>query len=242
MKEKIVQYFNQLFEDAPKTRKALELKQELTQNALDKYEDLMQEGRYSEEDAYQNVIQSIGDVSELFDDLEEKSLLELSEKDRKKRAMLKSTAVGLYILAGVVFFGLEMISTSVVGYPFDGIGLVAAGLICIIPTIMLVYAANMYPTYTKKENSDMVDAYKAARYSSNNMVEEYQQEKYRSGRNKEIMGAVSCIIWTAALVLYFLISFNLGGWHITWVIFLIAACVQSVAALINSLRKDKERK
>lgn len=103
MKEKIVQYFNQLFEDAPKTRKALELKQELTQNALDKYEDLMQEGRYSEEDAYQNVIQSVGDVRELFGDLEEKNLLELPEKDRKKRAMLKAVAVGLYIFAGVTF-------------------------------------------------------------------------------------------------------------------------------------------
>lgn len=228
MKEKIIQYFNQLFEDAPKTRKALELKQELTQNALDKYEDIIQEGRYSEEDAYQNVIQSVGDVSELFDDLEEKSLLELPEKDRKKRALLKSVAVGLYIFAGVVFFGLEMVSTVVVGYPFEGIGLVAAGLICIVPTIMLVYAANMYPGYSKRE--------------STNMVEEYQQEKYRSGRNKEIMGAVSCIIWTAALVAYFLISFTFGGWHITWVIFLIAACVQSVAVLINSLRMDKEKK
>lgn len=90
MKERIVQYFNQLFEDAPKTRKALELKQELTQNALDKYEDMIQEGRCSEEDAYQNVIQSIGDVGELFEDLEEKNLLELPEKDRKKRADRKS--------------------------------------------------------------------------------------------------------------------------------------------------------
>ncbi len=228
MKEKIIQYFNQLFEEAPKTRKALELKQELTQNALDKYEDMIQEGRYSEEDAYQNVIQSVGDVNELFDDLEEKSLLELPEKDRKKRAMLKAVAVGLYIFAGVIFFSLEMISAVVPAYPFDGIGLVAAGLICIAPTIMLVYAANMYPGYSKKE--------------SMNMVEEFQQERYRSGRNKEIMGAISCIIWTAALVLYFLISFTVGGWHITWVIFLIAACVQSVAVLINSLRMDKEKR
>lgn len=228
MKEKIIQYFNQLFEEAPKTRKALELKQELTQNALDKYEDMIQEGRYSEEDAYQNVIQSVGDVNELFDDLEEKSLLELPEKDRKKRAMLKAVAVGLYIFAGVIFFSLEMISTVVPAYPFDGIGLAAAGLICIAPTIMLVYAANMYPGYSKKE--------------SMNMVEEFQQERYRSGRNKEIMGAISCIIWTAALVLYFLISFTVGGWHITWVIFLIAACVQSVAVLINSLRMDKEKR
>lgn len=228
MKEKIIQYFNQLFEEAPKTRKALELKQELIQNALDKYEDMIQEGRYSEEDAYQNVIQSVGDVNELFDDLEEKSLLELPEKDRKKRAMLKAVAVGLYIFAGVIFFSLEMISTVVPAYPFDGIGLAAAGLICIAPTIMLVYAANMYPGYSKKE--------------SMNMVEEFQQERYRSGRNKEIMGAISCIIWTAALVLYFLISFTVGGWHITWVIFLIAACVQSVAVLINSLRMDKEKR
>ncbi len=228
MKEKIEQYFNQLFEEAPKTRKALELKQELTQNALDKYEDIMQEGRYSEEDAYQNVIQSVGDVRELFDDLEEKSLLELPEKDRKKRAMLKAAAVGLYIFAGVMFFGLETLSATVPGYPFDGMGLAVAGLICIAPTIMLVYAANMYPGYSKKV--------------STNMVEEYQQEKYRSGRNKEIMGAVSCIIWTAALVLYFLISFTVGGWHITWVIFLIAACVQSIAVLINSLRMDKEKR
>mgnify|MGYP006990371118 CR=1 FL=1 len=74
---------------------------------------MIQEGRYSEEDAYQNVIQSVGDVNELFDDLEEKSLLELPEKDRKKRAMLKAVAVGLYIFAGVIFFSLEMISAVV---------------------------------------------------------------------------------------------------------------------------------
>ena len=226
MKDKIKQHFNQLFDDAPKTRKALDLKQEMTQNALDKYEDMVHEG-YSEEDAYQNVIQSIGDVSELFDDLEEKNLLTLPEADRKKIAMLKAVAVGMYILAGVVFFALEMmVEMPGSGWMnYEGLGFVVAGLICIAPTIMLVYTANMYPGYSKKEDTDM--------------VEEYKRTKYLNNRDKAIMGAVSSIIWTLALVMYFVISFTTSAWHITWVIFLIAACAQSVAALVMSLRKDK---
>lgn len=226
MTEKIVQHFNKLFEDAPKTRKALDLKQELTQNALDKYQDLVQEG-YSREDAYENVIQSIGDVSELFEEVEEKNLLMLPEKDRRKRAMIKAVAIGLYILAGVVFFAMEMM-VGLQGFgwmDYEGLGLVFAGLICIAPTIMLVYAANMYPDYSRK-NGDM------------DMVEEYKHMKMRSSRDKAIMGAVSSIIWTLALVLYFLISFTTGAWYITWIIFLIAGCVQSVAVLIANLRKE----
>lgn len=226
MKEKITQYFNQLFEDAPKTRKALELKREMTQNALDKYEDLLQDG-YSEQDAYQNVIQSIGDVTELFEEVEEKNLLMLPEKDRRKRAMIKSVAIGLYILAGVVFFAVEMIAEMPGSgwFNYQGLGIVLAGLICIAPTIMLIYAANMYPEYNRK-SEDM------------DMVEEYKHMKLRSSRDRAIMGAISSIIWTLALVLYFIISFTTSAWYITWVIFLIAACVQSVAVLVVNLRRE----
>lgn len=201
----------------------------MTQNAIDKYEDLLKEG-YSEEDAYQNVIQSIGDVTELFEEVEERNLLELPEKDRKKRAMLKAIAVGLYIFAGVVFFACGAIEEMTRFNQFDqmdydAVGLVLAGLICIAPTIMMVYASNMYPGYSKKKDESM--------------VEEYKYEKYLSNRDKAVMRAVSSIVWTAALVIYFLVSFITYDWYITWVIFLIAACVQSVIALIFSLRKDK---
>ena len=70
MKEKIIQHFNEIFRDAPKTRKALDLKQEMMQNAMDKYDDMVAEG-YLEEDAYHNVINSIGDVTDLFSETEE---------------------------------------------------------------------------------------------------------------------------------------------------------------------------
>ncbi len=229
MQEKIKQYFNQLFEDAPKTRKALELKQEMTQNALDKYEDMLQEG-YSEEDAYQNVIQSIGDVTELFGELEEKNLLVLPEEDRKKRAMLKAVSIGLYIFAVIVFFFFATIGDVFWGngaYMPDltMLGLCLAALICIVPTIMLIYAANMYPNYTKKKED--------------NMVEVYKEERYLDNREKAICSSVSAIVWTLSLVLYFLISFLTFAWYITWVIFLMAACAQAIVLLVFSLRKEK---
>jgi len=229
MKEKIRQHFNRIFAEAPKTRKALDLKQEMIQNAIDKYDDMVADG-YSEEDAYRNVIESIGDVSELFSEVEEKNLFTLSERDRKKKAVLTAAAVGIYIFAAAVFFffGGVMDEESVAfGFDFASFGLVAALLICIAPTIMLVYAANMYPDYTKKEESDMVERYKEARYNSN--------------RETAMRRSVNAIIWTLAVVLYFIISFTSFQWEITWLVFPMALCVQSIARLVFSLREDKKQ-
>lgn len=222
MKEKISQQFNILFADAPKTRKALDLKQEMMQNAMDKYDDMVADG-YSEEDAYHNVVESIGDVSELFPEVEERNLLTLPEKDRKKKAILTAAAVGMYIFAGVVFFSFGFISEITRSYyNLAELGFVLALLICIAPTVMLVYAANMYPTYTKREKDDMVEQYKEAKYSSN--------------KEKAVRKSINSIIWTMALILYFIISFTTFKWYITWIIFLIAICVQAIVRLIFELK------
>lgn len=224
MEEKIKQYFNEVFAKAPKTRQTLELKQEMVQNALDKYNDLKSEG-YTEEDAYQNVVNSIGDVSGLLGEMEEKNLLNLPEKDRKKRAMFKASAVGLYIFAGVVFFSFGTIGDMMIGgsyFDFATLGLCLAALICIPPTIMLVYAANMYPGYIKKEKQDMVEAYKERRYTDN--------------KDKAVRKSINTIIWTIAVIVYFAISFATYAWYITWIIFLIAFCVQAIVGLIFNLK------
>lgn len=226
MKEKIRQHFNQIFADAPKTRKALDLKQEMMQNAMDKYDDMVAEG-YSEEDAYTNVVESIGNVSELFPEMEEQNLLTLPEKDRKKRAMVTAVAVGMYIFAGVVFFGFAVFEDimRIRGFDLSLFGLVVALLICIAPTIMLVYTANMYPDYTKKEQ--------------NSMVERYKEIKHGSNKEKAVRRSINSIIWTLALVLYFIISFVTYAWEVTWVIFPMALCAQSIVRLIFSLREEE---
>lgn len=226
MREKIRQHFNEIFADAPRTRKALDLKQEMTQSAIDKYDDMVADG-HSEEDAYQHVIRSIGDVTELFPEVEEKNLLMLPEKDRKKKAVLTAVSVGFYIFAGTVFLFFSMIS-DIARLPYDlsGLGMVFAMLICIPPTVMLVYAANMYPGYSRKENQDMVEQYKEIKYSSN--------------REQAALKTVNSLIWTVTLVLYFLISFETFNWHITWIIFLIAVCVQKIVKLIFELKTEEK--
>lgn len=224
MNEKIRKHIEMLFAAAPKTRKALDMKEEMTQNTIEKYEDLLNEG-YAPEDAYQTVINSIGDVTELFEDLEEKNPLCLTESERRKKAMLTAIAVGIYIFAGVVLLTCTLLEDAFIfsgaGIDCTLLGLVLAGAICIVPTCMLVYAANMYPNYQKKEE---------------NLVENYKEAKYVSNRDKAIKRSISAIIWTLAIVLYFLISFKTYAWYITWITFLIGACVQAVVELILSLK------
>ena len=36
----------------------------------------------------------------------------------------------------------------------------------------------------------------------------------------------SALLWLAAVILYFLISFTFGHWHLTWMIFLVATILQ----------------
>ena len=70
MEYRIREYMDQLFESAPHTQRAYELKIELTQNLIEKYYALVGEGK-DPEDAYNLTIMSIGDVRELFSQLED---------------------------------------------------------------------------------------------------------------------------------------------------------------------------
>ncbi len=70
MEYRLRAYVDELFQSAPRTQRAYELKVELTQNLLDKYFALLSEGK-SEDDAYNLTVMSIGDVRELFAGLSE---------------------------------------------------------------------------------------------------------------------------------------------------------------------------
>lgn len=228
--QKIRDYINRLFEEAPKTRAALDLKEEISTNAEEKYADLLAQG-YKEEDAFDVVIHSLGNVEDLFRELDSSDgggagYKGLSAAEQKKKALITAIAVGLYIFAGVIFFFFGMLDEAgiyIMNIEMTMLGFVVAALICIIPTGMLVYSSIMQPKYTKKEES---------------MVEDYKEWKSTTSRDKEIRKAISSIIWTLGIVLYFIWSFLTGAWHISWVTFLILGCIESIVGLIFSLRRD----
>jgi len=69
MNERINAHIEGLFQEAPKTKKIIELKEEIISNCNCKYDDLIADGS-SPDEAFKSVIAGIGDVSELIAQLE----------------------------------------------------------------------------------------------------------------------------------------------------------------------------
>lgn len=68
MEKKIIRYVEGVFSDVPSTDRTQRIKDEIIQNLLDKYADLVKAGK-SEEDAYAIAISSGGDLSGIVADL-----------------------------------------------------------------------------------------------------------------------------------------------------------------------------
>lgn len=238
---RIRKYMDQLFESAPVNRRTLELKEELIANALEKYNDLTLRG-YGEDEAFQLVIGSIGDVRQLFaemgtdDDYSWAYYLQWTRDAQEKKAALTAVSVGLFLLAGAV----SLISYLLYWYNEDiiyicgqnlkllGIGI--ALLICIVPVSLLVYAHKIQPP---EELADY-----AIRQSSVNS----ESRKLRRKRFKQIKSSLEGLMWILIVIFYFIISFSTRAWHITWIIFLGGAAVE---CLLDALTKiffpvDKE--
>ena len=228
MDERMRAHIEKLFEEAPKTRKAFELREELLGNSEERYQDLVAEGM-KPEDACMLVINSIGNVSELFEGLEDAGTdySKIQEAQYKKIVMVKTAAVGLYIFSVVQFLALGLMS-GYMYFPIDltMIGFIVMLLLAIIPTCMLVYIGNMYPKYKRKDNT---------------VVEEFKEWKSSSHKSKSVKTAVLFVAWTFILVLYFGISFATFDWYATWIIFLVGACVHAIIELLYRLKEDKQR-
>ena len=68
MKERIKEYIDLIFAEAPECAKTREMKEEMFANVSERYDDLINEGK-SEAVAYNICISGIGDISELIEDI-----------------------------------------------------------------------------------------------------------------------------------------------------------------------------
>ena len=215
MNEKIRKEVNSLFENAPNTKRANDLKDEIISNAEDKYEDFIKQGK-TEEEALKTVIQEIGNVDELIEELNKNNPIhsEYREEARKKTGMTVSICVGLYILSLITCIVLDEL-----GMP-DFITASSFLAIAGIATCILIYHFMTKPKYIKYEDT---------------MVEEFKEWKGKKDKNNEIKKAIDSILWTLTVIIYLIVSFTFGIWYISWIIFLIASLIENIIKLMFKL-------
>lgn len=221
MVNKIRSRVEALFEEAPKTRKAYELQDELIANLTEKYNDFIEIGK-SQEEAYNSVIASIGDVDELIRGLNQNDVLnnEKMEEERRKTALVVSGAVGGYILS--------LISIILLTEVFRVDGVISVSIFLLIAggsTCTLIYHFMSKPKYRRADET---------------IVEEFKEWKRGNSRKHQIYKSVVSIMWPLITATYFFVSFVFGTWAYSWIIFILGAVLQQIIRLIFDLTDMRE--
>ena len=222
MEDKLRAYMDYLFRDVKPTRKSVELKEEILQNLIDKYRDLLAEGK-TPEAAYNIAVASIGDMDELLAGLNDELSFEKEvsgeqlERGKKKSALLVSAAVMMYILCllpPILLSGTRLEENLAPALMFL---MIACG------TGLLIYDHMTKPRYRKVDDS---------------IVEEFKEWKDQADSDRKAMKALSSALWSIITVIYIIISFWTMAWHITWVIFLIGAAVEGILKVVFELKRQ----
>jgi len=223
MEDKLRRHIDNLFAETTPTKKSVELKEEMIQNLHDKYNDLISEGK-TEEAAYNIAVAGIGDINGLLAELEkemtnnEPTIYE-TEATRKKSAMLTAIAVMMYIVCI-----LPLIIMSMVGFRYTPeIGIPIMFIMIAGATGLLIYNSMTKPKY----------------HGSDTMVGEFREWQSDDKDRKAMRKAISSALWSIIVALYLIVSFATYAWHITWIIFILGAVVESLMNVIFTLKKGK---
>jgi sensor c-di-GMP phosphodiesterase-like protein len=219
MEDKLRKHIEGLFTDAPPTKKAVELREEMIQNLTEKYRDLLAEGK-SPEAAYNATAAGIGDVDYLIEELKKdiENNLNLSGL-RHRTAMYTAIAVMLYILSPVPLVIFTVLTPRGSWMMF---GTVLLRAIAAAATGILIYSSMTKPKFMKQDDT---------------MVEEFKEWQHETREKRTVRRAISSALWCVITVAYFLISFKTGAWYISWIIFICGGAVESLLSIFFTLKK-----
>ena len=221
MTQRIRHYVEELFANAPHSKKAYDLKEEIYSNLVEKYQDLTAEGM-PENEAYNTVIAGIGDVEEMFEDLKDSPASYPAEDAwRRHSAVLVSVSVGLYILSLVPLLLIDALD----GDPIYGVILMF--VFCAVATALLIYNTMSRPRYHRLDDT---------------MVEEFKEWKHRQAagdNDRQLRNSITGIFWTLLIAVYLLVSFLFGIWAYSWILFIIGAAVSQIIDAVFKLRGSR---
>lgn len=205
MREQLIQYVNLLFAG---TMDCDEIRQEILQNTLDRYDDLLDQGK-APEAAYRLAISGIGDINEILSPQSQpipSPNNSTSEQANPSRKLLRAIAIALYILCAV----------PVIISDGSNIGVCLTLLIVAAATAMIVIAGK-----GKTNDSENIPDQAVQNHSPENQLRK----------------AIHSTVWLLGTCVYFVMSFLTGAWYITWIIFPTLACFQGLINAIIDLKE-----
>lgn len=213
MREKLEQYVDLLFIGASE---ADDIKEEILQNTLDKYDDLISQGK-SPEAAYRLAISGIGDINEILGSIEHSSIDPQTDHQQSakmiineiQRRKMRAVAIALYILCPLPLFLLGEVGSGVFALCLMFLMIAAA-------TALLILAPKSPETRSEKKDDEDDEP------------------------GKRVNPELKKLIDTITVVLYFAISLLTHAWHVTWLIFLIKSCVLHLLDAIHDLKEEKK--
>lgn len=209
MKAQLTQYVSLLFAGVPNSE---DIRQEILQNTLDRYDDLIEKGK-TPEAAYRLAISGIGDINEILGEHPAPlspagSPVAARVKDSPLKALLRAIAIGLYILCP-----LPVIVLGEMGMDTWGV----CGTLCFvaIATVLIILGKK---THTNPSGGEST------------------QEKALTPA-QELRKSINSLIWAIGLAVYFIVSFATMAWYITWVIFPLLGAVEGLVKACIDLRE-----
>lgn len=216
MREQLAQYVDLLFAGSDG---AEEIKQEILQNTLDRFDDLVARGS-TEEAAYRQAIAGIGDVGELLggespDARPQPEIVDplpgFEGTAPAVAQMMRAVAIFLYIVSPIPLLLLDTLG-------WDNIGVCLTLVIVAIATLLLL-------------------TFKAP--AGKKAAQESQQAAGTAEGRKNLDASIKKLMRTLGVVLYFVISFSTGAWLVTWLIFPIEKALEGVVCAGLELREGK---
>lgn len=218
MRDQLILYVNLLFAGNADVE---DIKQEILQNTLDRYDDLLARGKTPEE-AYRQAITGIGDVNEIINGksapdytppTQEPVYAPIPEFEGTASAvsrMMRAVAIFLYIISPVPLF------------LFSKLGWDEVGVCCLL--VIVAIASALLLLFKSPKTAEQ--------------KREYTEVHISNDSRKQLKKSVGSLISTVGVVAYFIISFSTGAWFITWLIFPIIGAVKGVVNACLDLKED----
>lgn len=207
MRAQLQQYVELLFAGAPDSE---EIKEEILQNTLDRYDDLIAQGKVPEA-AYRLAITGIGDINEILGASHPAPASPVREQGPEedaaaaKRKRIRAIAIGMYILCVIPLILLSELGLEI-------LGLCATLSIVAVATVAIIQ--NQEPD-----------------------EEEVSHSHHADSPRRELDKSIKSLIGIVTLIVYLTVSFLTGAWFITWLIFPLSGAVRGLVRAILDLKE-----